>query len=34
MVMEQENRVSINSLRNDVGFSDSNENRKMSAAVM
>lgn len=34
MVMKQESRVSINRFKTDVGFSDSNENRNVSAMVM
>jgi len=34
MGMKQENCISINSFRTDVGLSDSNEDRKMSATVM
>jgi len=34
MVMNQESPVSIKRFRTDVGFSDSNENRNMSALVM
>jgi hypothetical protein len=34
MVMKEENLVSIKRFRTDVGFSDSNENRNVSAVVM